>query len=116
MAFYTIFISSDLAEDVRRKAGKDFPGPYTPADQTGLLRSARFGRIEGTDVTDEFLRIQKARVAAYKRHAKGLRRALGVAEYERRLANRARDIKGIEDGVFRRALFVAQRLAPRRRR
>ena len=116
MAFYTIFISSDLAEDVRRRVGKDFPGPYTPADQSGLLRSARFGRIERTDVTDEFLRIQQARVAAYKRHARGLRRALGVAEYDRRLAERARDIRGIEEGVFRRALFVAQRPALRRRR
>lgn len=110
IAYYNIFIAEELAEDVRRRVGKAAsPGVYTRAQQRGLLRSAGFVRIEETDVTDEYLRTQRALYEANARHARTLRKIQGEELFEQRQTDREKALRGIELGFLRRALFVAER-------
>ena len=110
IAYYNIFVSEELSPEQRRNIGKLTPaGLYTRAQQQGLLRTAGFVPIEQTDVTDEFLRVQRALLEANERHAKSLGRALGKAQFEERQEGRRRTLRGVEAGVIRRALFVAER-------
>lgn len=113
IAYYTIFISHEIPEDARRRIGKVArPGLYTRAEQQGLLRSAGFVNIEETDVTDEYLHVERALHEANERHARSLRKSLGEAKFEEAQSNRKAALLGIEGGVLRRSLFVAER--PRR--
>ena len=110
IAYYNILINDGLPADERRKIAKDTPdGVYTPAQQQGLLHSAGFTRIQETDVSAEFLRVQRALVDANERHARGLRRALGAADFDDRQARRGRTIRALEAGHRRRSLLVAER-------
>ncbi|MDP3766839.1 MAG: hypothetical protein Q8S13_02385, partial [Dehalococcoidia bacterium] len=77
IGYYTIFISAELPPDERLRIGKLAPcGVYTRAEQQALLRSAGFVDIRQTDVTDDYLRIQRALYEANARHARSLRRTL----------------------------------------
>ncbi len=117
IAYYNILINDGLPADERRRIAKDTPqGVYTPARQQGLLRTAGFTRIRETDVSAEYLRVQRALLAANDRHARGLRRALGVTDFDERQARRRRTIRALEAGERRRSLLVAQRPQRVRRR
>ena len=110
IAYFNIFISEELSPEQRRNIGKlTPPGLYTRAQQQGLLRTAGFVPIEQRDVTDEFLRVQRALVEANERHAKSLGRALGKSQFDERQEGRRRTLRGIEGGAIKRALFVAER-------
>ena len=111
IAYFNIFITHEIAEDARRRIGKVAPhGVYTRAEQQGLLRTAGFVRIQETEVTDEYLRVQRALCEANERHARSLRRVLGKQEFEERQTGRRRTLQGIEAGVLKRSLFVAERV------
>ena len=110
IAYFNIFIAHDIPEDARRRIGKVAPhGVYTRAEQQGLLRSAGFVRIRETDVTNEYLRVQRALYEANERHARSLRSVLGATQFEEGQTNRQRTLQGIEAGALRRSLFVAER-------
>ena len=111
IAYYNIFVSEELSSDQRRNIGKLTPaGVYTRAQQQGLLRSGGFVGIRQTDVTDEYLRVQRALYEANERHARSLRRSEGKAQFEERQEGRRRTLRGIEGGAIKRALFVAERV------
>jgi hypothetical protein len=113
IAYYNIFINDKLSPDERRRLrGAGPAGVYTRAQQQGLLRSAGFTSIEETDVTEEYLRLQRALYEANKRHARSLRRSYGAARFDEDQAKRLRTVDGIEAGTLRRSLLVAER--PRR--
>jgi len=111
IAYFNIFISHDVPQEEQRYFARFNRGQYSRAEQAGLLRSAGFVRIEETDVSPEYLRVQRALYQANERHARSLRRALGAARFEEHQANRQRTLRGIETGVLRRALFFAERPA-----
>ena len=113
IAYFNIFISHEAPEEEQRRFAQFNPGHYTRAQQQGLLRSAGFVNIEETDVTGEYLRVQRAMYEANERHARALRRAQGNERFEERQRNRLRTLDGIGAGILRRSLFVAER-APRR--
>ena len=113
VAFFNIFISHQAPEEEQRRFARVNPSQYSRAEQAGLLRSAGFVNIEETDVTPEYLRVQHALYQANDRHARDLRKALGAPRFEESQANRQRTLRGIEAGVLRRALFVAERPAGR---
>ena len=116
IAYYNILINEGLPAAERRRIAKDTPdGVYTPAQQQGLLRTAGFTHIQETDVSAEFLRVQRALLDANERHARGVRRALGADPFDERQARRRRTIRALEAGTRRRSLLVAQR-PPRARR
>ena len=110
IAFHNIFVTHELPDSERRRVAKlGNPYVYTRADQQALLRSAGFTNIRETDVTGEYLRVQRAMYEANERHARALRRAQGNERFEERQRNRLRTLDGIGAGILRRSLFVAQR-------
>jgi hypothetical protein len=110
IAYFNIFIAEHLPDEARRRIAKaGNPSVYSRSEQLGLLRSAGFVNIEATDVTDEYLRVQRAVYEANERHARALRRVQGPGVFEERQRNRSRTLENIEAGVLRRSLFVAER-------
>ncbi len=110
IAYYNIFVAEELSTHERRRIAKlGNPNVYTRAEQQSLLHSAGFVRIEEKNVTAEYLRVQRAYYEANARHARSLRRSLGKAKFEEQQASRKRTVQGIEAGVLRRSLFVAER-------
>ena len=108
-AYYNIFVAEGLPVHERRRAGRDAAGAYTRAAQQALLRSAGFVNVRETDVTDEYLRVQRALIHAYESHEASLRLALGDTEFEGRLRYRRGNLASTEAGVRRRSLFAAER-------
>ncbi len=113
IAYFNIFFAQGASREERRRFTKDHAELYTRADQTGLLRHAGFARIRETDVTAEYRRTLDALRQANDRHAQGLRRLQGSDDFDNTQRYRLERIRGIDDGIIRRSLFVAERPAPR---
>ncbi len=110
MAFYTIFVAPDLPAEARRRARQAGPSSvYSRAEQRALLHSAGFIGITEQDVTDEFLRFQRKLIEANDRHGDAIRRSIGPAAFDQRLAERQASLSAIKAGLLRRSLFVAER-------
>lgn len=110
IAYHNIFIAHDLPDSERRRiARRGNPSVYSRAGQQALLRSAGFVNIEETDLSDEYLRVQRALYEANARRARELRKTQGEAQFEERQENRRRSLQAIEAGRLRRSLFVAER-------
>jgi len=110
IAFYTIFLAPGLSPAERHRAiNAGPPSAFSSAEQTSLLRSAGFRRIEETDLTPEYLRVARAWYAARERHAAALIAATSEDEFRKGQAERREYIATIEAGLLRRALFVAER-------
>ena len=95
--------------DEQKRYARANPGQYSRAEQTSLLRSAGFTNIVETDISPEYSRTLRALHEANLRHASGLRRALGLNQFEDRMKSRVRTIEGVDAGILRRSLFVAMR-------
>lgn len=113
LAFYTIFAAEGISAADRAMAlrlrplalsWRDLPVP-------GLLSRAGFRDIKETDLSEEFLRIQRLFVASQTRHAEGLRPLKPPGDFDRDLKVSTEQIPLLERGIIRRALFVAQRPA-----
>ena len=110
MAFFTIFVAPDLPAEARRRAREAGPAAvYSRAEQQALLRSAGFVGITERDVTDEYLRFQRKLIEANDRHADAIRKSMGPAAFDQRLAGRQASLSAIKAGLLRRSLFVAER-------
>jgi predicted SAM-dependent methyltransferase len=108
IAYYNIFISHEAPAAEQRRFAQANPSQYSRAEQTALIRSAGLVLVQEVDVTDEYRRVQRALYEANGRHAKALRRQLGE-QFDERQRNRLRTLEGIESGVLRRSLFIAER-------
>lgn len=108
VVYFNIFIAHDAPEAEQRRFAAANRGQYSRAGQTALIRSAGLVLVREDDVTEEYRRIQQALYDANARHAGPLRRELGD-EFDERQRNRLRTLEGIDGGVLRRALFVAER-------
>jgi len=111
MAFYTIFIPPGLSTADYRRAARSGPSAVTSRrrEQADLLRAAGFARVREVDVTAEFLTTTRAWLDARSRFEAELRESDGAALFEERQEDSRRQAKAIEDGLLRRALFVAER-------
>lgn len=109
MAYYNIFISHEAPEELQRLAASANRLQYSRAEQTSLIRSAGLVLLKEKDVTMKYRSTQQALYDANARHAGPLQRALGKDQFEERQRNRLRTLQGIDRGVLRRALFVAER-------
>lgn len=110
LAFFTIFIPAGLSREAYERAL--IAGPpevHQRHDHQTLLASAGFVEASEADVTDEFLKIARRWLEARKRHAAGLREALGEPEFLRGQTESQATIAAIEAGLLRRSLFVASR-------
>ncbi len=113
MAYFNIYISHDAPKSEQRRFAAANPGQYSRAEQTSLIRTAGFILKQETDVTKEFRRVQLTLYDANVRHEAGLRLQYGD-QFAERQRNRLRTLEGIDLGVLKRALFVAERPVPRR--
>lgn len=74
-----------------------------------MLTSAGLSLVEERDLTPQFLRTARGWYEARKKYERELREADGDAYFEERQHDAVVQIRAIEDGLLRRALFVAER-------
>jgi len=109
MAFYTIFAPSGLRSEAYDAGRSIAPwGSVYPRDYREMLRAAAFVDIEEVDSTAEYLHTLRAWIAARKRRARALRRAIGEAEFTRIITENEQAVAAVQAGVRRRSLFVGR--------
>ena len=109
-AFYTIFIPSGLSDkDYRRAARSRSPVASWRREHPDLLSASGFGNVEEIDLTDEFLRVAQAWLAARERHTDELAEVEGHADSTQKLKDSKTLVASLRDGLLRRSLFVAER-------
>ena len=74
-----------------------------------MLRSAGFREVEQVDLTAEFLETARAWGRGWERYATEIIAAEGEQTFRERQADGAAQLRAIEAGVLRRAMFVARR-------
>ncbi len=109
IAYFNIFIAPEASPEDRRPYEQEQPELYSRSQQIALLRNAGFARIVETDVTAEYRRTQAALYEANARHARALRRTRGDKDFEDSQRFRLHRLRGIDEGIIRRSLFVAER-------
>ena len=110
IAYTTIYISPGVDARAKRRARRNGPRAVASrTDQQHLLRSAGFAEIEELDVTACFLETTRAWIDEREEHADELIALEGRAFFEERQRNHRRQLAVTEDGLLRRALFVAVR-------
>lgn len=108
--FTAISAAPGLSRAARRRAA--LAGPPASIVRTSypsLLRSAGFVGIDERDVTPEYLAVARGKRDAFERLAVELTDVLGEQEFAELQVKRRLAIAAIEDGLLRRALFMAHR-------
>ncbi len=108
ISFFTIFIAPGLSPAAHRRAARAGPPVAGGPDASSLLVRTGFDRVEQVDVTADYLQTTIGWLRAWERYAEELRRP-DPAEFDQRMKDRRRAVAAIEDGLLRRALFVATR-------
>ena len=111
LAFYTIFAAEGISVGDRATALRLRPLALSWRDLSvrDLLSRAGFEHIQETDLSEEFLRVQRLFVTSQTRHAEGLRPLKPPGDFDRDLKVSTKQIPLLERGIIRRALFVAHR-------
>ena len=111
LAFYTIFATPGLSRRDYRRALRSGPNHLSTrrVEHRDLLEAAGFRLLQGRDLTPQFLRTARAWYDGRSRFEAELRRADGDAYFEERQRDGIIQIRAIEDGLLRRAVFVATR-------
>jgi hypothetical protein len=109
IAYFSIFIAPEVSPEDRRSYKQEQPELYSRSQQIALLRNAGFAPTEETDVTAEYRRTLEALCQANDRHAGSLRRVRGDKDFEDSQRFRLHRLRGIDEGIIRRSLFVAER-------
>lgn len=108
--FGVIFGASGLSPAERRRVTLAGPPEWRlRRTYPEMLRAAGFVDVEERDVTPEYLEVARRKLALSERLADGLSELMGPAEYAEAHAKRGRCVAAIEDGLLRRAIFVARR-------
>ena len=117
MAFLVIEAAEGLAPADRRRAAHAGPDAVlTRSSYPSLLASAAFCDIEVEDRTAAYRATQEAWIAAFDRHAAGLREAFGESGLDERRRARASSLAAIDAGMLRRRRYLAQKSTRRRAR
>jgi cyclopropane fatty-acyl-phospholipid synthase-like methyltransferase len=110
LAFFTIFVAPGLAPAARRRARRSGPRAVaTRSDHQRLLAGAGFVDIDERDATAEFARTARAWIEERDRHADELRAVESASVFDERRRNGRVQLRAVEDGLLRRALFTARR-------
>ena len=78
----------------------------TPAE---LMRRAGFVDVSELDGTDEFRVVANEWIDQWDDHRDALIEVYGEAEFESRQHDRRLQLRAVEDGLLRRALFIGSR-------
>lgn len=105
LAYLTIVVARGVTKSQHRVAVRLGPRAVaaTAPDLT-LMERVGFEDVDVTDVTPEFLDAARSWQAQYNRHEGELKRIIGEKEWEERQSDRARLMRGIEEGLLRRVL------------
>ncbi len=111
LAFYTIFATPGLSEPQYRRARRSGPNHLSTrrAGHPELIASAGLRLIAERDLTPQFLRTARAWYEGRRRFEAELRQADGDAYFEERQRDGIIQMRAIEAGLLKRALFVATR-------
>ena len=74
-----------------------------------LLRRAGFVDVTEIDGTEEFRAVAKEWIDQWDEHRDALTAVYGEPEFESRQHDRRMQLCAVEDGLFRRSLFIASR-------
>jgi hypothetical protein len=110
MAFITIHTPPDLDAVGRKRASRQ--GPHlvnSSSDYPSLLERAGFRDVRATDITREYLRISRGWYRARGRYQAELRVAVGDVRVREMESDSRLNLKGVQDGLLRRSMFVAVR-------
>jgi cyclopropane fatty-acyl-phospholipid synthase-like methyltransferase len=110
LAFFTIFIPEGLSPAAYRRALRSGPsaGGTRRRNHHDMLFSAGFRLLEETDLTADFLRTARAWFEGRRRYEGEMRAVLSAERYEEQQRDSETQIRAIEDGLLRRALFVCE--------
>lgn len=111
LAFYTIFATTGLSDRDYRRARRSGPNHLSTrrVEHHEMLTSAGLSLVDERDLTPQFLRTARGWYERRKKYERQLREADGDAYFEERQHDAIVQIRAIEDGLLRRALFVATR-------
>lgn len=111
LAFYTIFATPGLSEAEYRRARRSGPNHLSTRriDHRDLIASAGLRLLAERDLTPQFLRTARAWYDGRRRYEAALRQSDGDAVFEERQQDAVAQIRAIEAGLLKRALFVATR-------
>lgn len=109
-AFSTIFPTEGLSpRDRRRVIDAGPPDVALRRPYPTMLAAAGFVDVEEHDLTPAYLTTARRKLAGMDRLADRLVDVLGREEFDETLARRRRAAAAIEEGLLRRAVFVARR-------
>lgn len=108
LAFFSIFVAPDLPPAQHRLAAGAGPDATVGPPIAGLLERARFTDVVERDLTEEYAASARAWLAARLRHRAELR-PLDPESYDQRIGRNRGAIPVIEQGLLRRALYLARR-------
>ena len=110
MAFTTLLFREGLSRKERARANGLVATGHrvNAAEQASMVKRAGWELVVQSDVTAEYAETVRRDLRAYESRSILARKVLGKTEFENRMERRRRYLQGIEDGLLRRDLFVAQ--------
>lgn len=110
MAFFTIYVAAGLSPEQMQRAEKVGPSAVgAPGDHVDLLRAAGFTGIAERDLTADFIETTKSWLRELDAHAEELAPLQPAGAFEERQRERRAMLAATEDGLLRRALYLARR-------
>ncbi len=110
IAYTTIFVTPGLDPLRRRRARRSGPRAVgSRSDQRRLLVSAGFTDIEVVDLTPEWVRTARGWLAGWTANEAELTRLESPVAVAQRQTERQTQLRALDDGLLRRALFSAAR-------
>lgn len=110
IAYTTIFVTPGLDPIRRRRARRSGPRAVgSRRDQDQLLVSAGFTDIDMLDLTAEWARTARGWLEGWTANEAELTALESAAAFAQRQRERQTQLRAIEDGLLRRALFSAAR-------
>ena len=111
MAFGVVSVTPGLTEDERRRAlemGPEFVEAEAPYE--ALLEGSGWKMVDRIDTTEGYGRSTHEMLVETEARSRGLIGLLGAAGLEELLVRRRATSAGVDEGLIRRDLFVAQAL------
>ena len=110
IAYTTIFVTPGLDPKRRRQAQRSGPrAAGSRSDQRQLLISAGFTDIDVVDLTIEWARAARGWIDGWAANEAELSARESPAAFAQRQRERRTQLRAIDDGLLRRALFSAAR-------
>ena len=110
IAYYTIYVPSDLSAADYRRITKFWPAAATARrSPSEMLESAGFTDVDETDVTKQYRVTARGWLEGRRRHYDELEQAMGEATLDGKIQEGEMTLASLKDGLLRRSLLTARR-------